>query len=521
VLALPLFAIVAIAFGKEAGWDFQNYHWYDPYALLNGRLGFDIAVAHHATYYNPYLDVPLYWLGTHCPAWVAGAWLGMAAGLAAGLLGAIAYRLMPFPDTRLRLGVAVLLALAGATGGGALGEIGMTSNDIASGLGVMAALLVLVARFDRVMRAAPRDLVWALGLAGFLAGLSPGLKLTTVPYVIALTLAIFTVPGTLSQRAKRAAAFAIGAGIGMAFIGGPWYWTMWRYSGNPVFPYFNDLFASKLVPPGSYRDDNYVPKTWFARLFFPFLFTQNPALASAWDLRDVHIVIAYVLVPVAWVAGLFKRPVGRPLVAPKIARLFLVMAAVTYLIWMLLFGIYRYLIPLEMLSPLIIVAAAARLPLPAGSRLVIMTMLLGGAAALSWKGDEPRFGWKGPYVQVDVPKIADPAHALVLMTETAPMAYVIPSFPHEIPFLRISGWMVGSTDNSSMLGAEMHRRIADHQGPLYALYWPREAVGTYRSLADYGLRIEPESCQKVRTNVESANDLGFELMFCPLKRISP
>ena len=49
LLALPVFAVVALVLGKEAGWDFQNYHWYDPYALLTGRLGFDIAVAHHAT----------------------------------------------------------------------------------------------------------------------------------------------------------------------------------------------------------------------------------------------------------------------------------------------------------------------------------------------------------------------------------------------------------------------------------------------------------------------------------------
>ena len=87
LLAIPAFAIVAILRGKEAGWDFQNYHWYDPYAFLNGPLGFDLAVAHHATYYNPLLDVPLFWMGTHFPAWVAGLWLGAQAGLGAALSG--------------------------------------------------------------------------------------------------------------------------------------------------------------------------------------------------------------------------------------------------------------------------------------------------------------------------------------------------------------------------------------------------------------------------------------------------
>ena len=29
------------------------------------HLGFDVAVAHQATYYNPLLDIPFYWLATH------------------------------------------------------------------------------------------------------------------------------------------------------------------------------------------------------------------------------------------------------------------------------------------------------------------------------------------------------------------------------------------------------------------------------------------------------------------------
>ena len=62
-------------------------------------------------------------------------------------------------------------------------------------------------------------------------------------------------------------------------------------------------------------------------------------------------------------------------------------------VWIFLFGIYRYLIPLEMLSGVVFIAAIARLPLKAGSRLAIMVVLLGGAQIVAWKGDEPRFSW--------------------------------------------------------------------------------------------------------------------------------
>ncbi|MGZ3274643.1 MAG: hypothetical protein ACXU8Z_12840, partial [Caulobacteraceae bacterium] len=64
----PLFAVAAVALGKEAAWDFLNYHRYVPYALLHNRLGFDLAVGHAATYYNPLLDVPVFLISEHAPA---------------------------------------------------------------------------------------------------------------------------------------------------------------------------------------------------------------------------------------------------------------------------------------------------------------------------------------------------------------------------------------------------------------------------------------------------------------------
>ena len=57
-LGLLFWAGFVILLGKDTSWDFRNYHWYAPYALLHHRMGIDVAVAHQASYYNPYLDVP-------------------------------------------------------------------------------------------------------------------------------------------------------------------------------------------------------------------------------------------------------------------------------------------------------------------------------------------------------------------------------------------------------------------------------------------------------------------------------
>ncbi len=517
--ALPLFAVWAIVYGKEAGWDFQNYHWYDPYSLLTGRLGFDISVAHHATYYNPFLDVPLFLIGTYFPAWMAGAWMGVEAGLAAALIGGIGYRLLPFENKKQRLAVSVLIALAALTGGGAAGEIGKTSDDIAAGLGAIAGLFVLVANFEKVVRAKGSDLPW-IGLAGFLTGASPGLKLTALPYAVGWSLGMLVLSGTVWQRILRTGVFGLGVALGVAVFGGYWYWTMWQYAANPVFPYFNDFFKSPLVGPGSFRDETFLPKTWGARLLFPFLFSQDSLLVAEWHFRDIHIVLAYIAVPVAAIATVFKKPPGRQLVDPRMARLLMVIAAGTYVVWVFLFGIYRYLVPLEMLSGVVIIAAIARIPIQAGSRLIVMIVLLGGAQAAAWKGDEPRFGWDGPYVGVNVPHIDDPAHTMILLTETSPMGYVIPAFPREIPFLRIQGWMVGAKDTTSKLGAEMHKRVAEHQGPILGLYWPVEYDSTVKDYTEFGLKLDPASCRPVTTNIQEPLNKGQDFQLCALTRIA-
>src|SRR5689334_21439544 len=73
-------AVFVVILGKDTSWDFRNYHWYIPYAFLNGRLGFDIAVAHIATFYNPLVDVPYYLLAAHTPAWFAIGTMGAVQG---------------------------------------------------------------------------------------------------------------------------------------------------------------------------------------------------------------------------------------------------------------------------------------------------------------------------------------------------------------------------------------------------------------------------------------------------------
>jgi len=86
-LALLFWAAFVILLGKDTSWDFRNYHWYAPYALLNHRMALDVVVAHQASYYNPYLDLPFYWLATHTRAWIALGVLGASCAMTIPQMG--------------------------------------------------------------------------------------------------------------------------------------------------------------------------------------------------------------------------------------------------------------------------------------------------------------------------------------------------------------------------------------------------------------------------------------------------
>src|SRR5512147_2263625 len=67
--------------GQDMSWDLRNYHFYNPFAFLTGRMGHDIAVAHVATYYNPLMYIAFYFAVTSLPPKVVGFILGFIPGL--------------------------------------------------------------------------------------------------------------------------------------------------------------------------------------------------------------------------------------------------------------------------------------------------------------------------------------------------------------------------------------------------------------------------------------------------------
>jgi hypothetical protein len=497
--------LAALVQGQDANWDLRVYHYYIPYAFLNGRLNFDIMPALNPTFHNAFLDLPVYLAAQILPAWLVGFLLGAAQGLIMPLLFALALRLMPV-ETRFRNAIALILTLVGATGAMTLVQYGATYHDNTLSLAVLAALLLLLVARER---AEHRLSILAPSASGaLLLGLALGLKLTMATYVVAFAVALIVIlPRQLWLRAVIVA--GIGGLAGALLGGGWWALHLWREFANPFFPYFNDIFLSPMAGATDFRDLKFLGQLDLAdRVIFPFLFTFDSWKAAEGEFRDPRLLLAFL----AAVPALFLcwRAEAKP-------RAVLLFAAISYVLWLSMYAIYRYALPLEMLAPLIVLASLRilRLDWTKAARFAAAASL--AAAALTLYPDFPdpmRAPWSQRFVQLETaPELAQPNKTIVLLPGDRPTAFMIPEFPRTVRFVHVSDWPYLYQSPDKGYEPIVRKLLVEHDGPILALFGPQDDERTPAVLQGFNLRLTRE-CQAVKANL-----VPWPFRLCRLEKI--
>ena len=501
-------AVMVVVRGKDISWDFRNYHWYIPYAFLNHRMAFDVAVAHQATYYDPLLDTPYYLLATHVRAWLALGILGAVQGATVVPLYWLARALLRVERVRL---TAAILALVGMLGSLNLYLAGATYYDNVMSFAVLSGLALIVVRRNTL-----RDGTLGSGAAiafvsGLLVGSAVGLKLPEAPFALGFAASLAVLPGDWRHSATRLAAGGVGGVLGFAVFAGFWMAAMLHLTGNPVFPYFNQVFHSPIALPAPYRDLRFIPHGFQHQLLFPILFSFDWRVADDLPFRDIRVGVAYVLIIATVPLWFFARRRPNRLVAPEASAALFAFAGVSYLAWLRLFAIYRYILVLEMIAPLLIVAAIGLWPLSARVRVItsgaVLVWILASMRVLA----PERAPVTDPYVQVSMPPIPHPDHTMILMTGEAPLGFIVPSLPPQIPVLRIDGWLIQPRDGSR-LTAQTRKRVDSFGGDLYVIADAGEVARSRDALTAYGLAMRARECRNIETN------LSGPYRICPLAR---
>lgn len=502
-------AAFVIVLGKDTSWDFRNYHWYIPYAFLNDRLGFDVAVSHIATYYNPLVDVPYFWLATHTPPWFAVGAMGAVQGANVIPLYLIARHTLVLGEYRL---AAAALAALGMTGGLTVSLAGTTYYDNVMSVATLSSLAILVVNREALIAGTLRRAGAISAIAGFIAGAAVGLKLPETPFAFGFAAALIALWGDWRHLLVRFVGGGLGGLLGIAVMAGPWMLRMDAFSGNPLFPYFNTIFHSPLAVTADYRDMRFL-QDFQHELILPILFSLDWRVTDDLPYSDIRIGLAYfalIAATVAWPIGkLAGKRSTEPLVDPVAARAVIAFSLGTFIMWERLFCIYRYILALEMLAPIVIAVAVALLPLDKKPRLIIVASLFFAALLVGHPSFSERVPLDKPFVEVLAPKIERPDRAMVLLTGQEPLGFLVPSFPKEIPFVRIDGWMYTASDKTGMTGI-VHQRVKQNmkeKKEFYLLADADQMTRAHDALELYNLAIHWQKCRLFDTNIRGTYQL--------------
>ena len=507
----------SLALGKDTNWDLKNYHYYNAWAFLHDRLGFDVAPAQLQTYHYPFVELPFYWLVNSLADPRAVSFLmAVPTGVAAFFLLRMLALLFPFDRDRangaLWIGAAMLVGLTGAAGAAAWGT---TMNEWPSAALTLAALWLCVRA--TIEGEARRRFGWPA--AGALLGCAVAMKLTFGAYALGLLAASLMV-GSLRERFGRM--LEVGVAMGLAFLVayGTWGWILWREFGNPFFPYFNSVFQSPWWEPVDFFDRNFGPRNWRQWIFFPVLYSRDHRLVAEISFRDYRLAVLFAVALAAWGASRWRNlrenpnaPAPPPEPLAEAWRVLAVFALVSYLAWLKVFGIFRYLVALEAISGALIVGGILYIVRHGRARIAlvaVLAVLLVGTTRMGWGWGRAEFG--SSYFDVRAPQIA-PA-ALVIVGYSHPMAYAVPFFRPDARFVSpANNFLVLGQRNRLAQRAE--QLVRDHPGPLYILQYKVLNDHDAKTLQYFGLESQVAAC----VPVPSSWDIDH-MRICPLRRIS-
>ena len=235
--------------------------------------------------------------------------------------------------------------------------------------------------------------------------------------------------------------------------------------------------------------------------------------------RDPRLAVVEVLAAAALITWGVRRFARRSR-APEPRRItrdagnwLVVFFFVSYALWVKQFSIYRYVATLEQLAPVVIVVLLGKVLraqlLVVGVALALFAAIAGTVIAPDWG----RLPWGARFLRTSVPPIARPDRSTVIIASSAPLAYLIPSFPPETRFVRIEGnfFLSGATAPMAARLTEATRK-REPDGDFYLMTASDSLADSGLPLLAYSLVVVANSC------VQLALDVAEGVTFCRLER---
>lgn len=513
--------LVALAFGtwstllgQDKNWDLLNYHLYNPYAFLNDRIVFDLAPAGVQTFFNPVLDIIYFTAISHLSPRTVGFLLGFLQGLNFLLIYKIAGKVLK-EHAHANI-YSLLLALAGVLSVGYLAEVGSTMHDSLVALFPLLSLWMIMEAIDSLRHDNQRS-PWVLLIgAGVIAGTGIGLKLVSAIYALPLCLSLLIFPLPFLKRFKLAFIFGLSVLAGWFVTGGYWLYEVWRLFGNPLFPQFNNYFRGELAAFEETRDLRFLPQTIFDKMFYPVIFTLDPQRVAEFKYQQYSWLVAYISVIALLADRLlrFVKPAAGQRHWSTQASYLLAFFCTSYLLWLNIFGIYRYLVVIELLIPLLLFVIVTYLFKHRFTALVVIVCLV-ILTAVNLRGvpDWGHSGWTYSVYRIEPSALSAGSEPAAIYLAGQPLAWIVPALDLQTPFIQL-------VPNMSVSEAYWQRAkilVAERTGNSFVVYESDDPVIADRAhdaLVKLGLSVDDGSCGHISAFLGTARS---EYRFCELK----
>ncbi len=512
-------ACLAILAGQDAGFDLFNYHFYSGFALLHKPFGYDLAPAQIQSFHNPLIHVLSYWTLAHLSARWAAALLGAVQGLNFYFVFRIIQILFSESKLLYRYALGLMCAGAGYYGITSTTELGATYGDNIISIPVLAGLL-LIAPHLKTGEISGKGIVTTFAIAGSLVGAAFGLKSTSAIYLLGFLLALPLV--FVKSRGCGRVCFAAAGGSLIGFLATYGFWGTQLYLSyqNPVFPYLNKLFHSQYFSDSNFLDDRFLPRNWQQLILYPFFFVRKNTLVSEVEFRDVRLALCYTLLIILagrWCLSNFRHrapgvtgssvPSSPPFSADGRVLAFLsIFYVISYVSWIRLSSIYRYLAVLELLAPIFLIVAVRYLVRREIGILVfagaVLVITIGVALPIHFGRSE----FADDLLKLKVPDIEDLDKCVILMSGYEPVSYIVPSFPATTRFVRVSSTF-SAPGKIPWVDAKIERMLSGYDG-VHRLLFLRNAqeIGLARlDTMAYGLNIDTRSCYEIESRDKREN----------------
>jgi hypothetical protein len=540
LVAAAIWVCWAVFQGYDLEWDVLNYHYYNGFALVRGRVFTNLQPAMLQTYYGPALDAVFYVLVRLVRPTLVVVILAAVQSVAFPILIRLGELLLA---GRQPVVLAAILTMLGAAAPVSLLEAGSPRGDSTTAVLVLAALLCVI---GNIARAGGSDAAGRAAMAGILAGLATGLKLTNAPFALGLLAALlvplaFERDGMGLRRGMRGlAASAICMAAALLVSYGWWGLLLYRHLGNPVFPNFNQIFHSPYAAPVSYADQAFALPGLQQKLLLPFVRNSLFEARDPAGLYDIRMAVTLPLCVAGLAAGLWQRSraaAATPLLAARLALLVFVLAS--YLSWLFAFHLNRYLVAIDMVAPVACIVAISLIwpgRRAAWAGTIALAVALPACAyhnlSLFWLPYDRRHSDENGYFGVSFTAPAGLDHAAVAMLGDRPTTFVIPFFPRQTVFARLQGSLfypmpgfneLGAHSTPAArravfgneMGAAICRQLDAHGDDLFVLrLLPRDSAQDQAALAYFGLQYDAGSCTPVH------NRSSMEIQLCRASRLA-